>query len=207
LTAALLAAIGFVAAADWWSRLRHLDRLEQWAKPAATMLVIGLAVASGATGGQVAVAVAALVCCLIGDVALLPAVDRFVVGLAAFLVGHLLFIVLFVQYGLDNAVAGGIALVLAGLLAVAVAPVIVRGARTQRNALAIPVMAYFAAISAMAVCGWATGRPWVIAGTSLFVASDAVLGWREFVRSRPWMPVTVMITYHGALVALALSLH
>lgn len=207
MTAALLVAIAVVAAADWWSRLRHLDRLEQWAKPATTVLVIGLAVASGATADRVAVAVVALGFCLIGDVALLPAIDRFVVGLAAFLVGHLLFIVLFEQYGLDNPIAGGIALALAVVLATAVAPTIVRGAHEQRTALAIPVMAYFAAISAMAVCGWATGRPWVIAGTTLFVLSDAILGWREFVTSRPWMPLAVMTTYHGALVALALSLH
>ena len=35
----------------------------------------------------------------------------------------------------------------------------------------------------MTVCGWATGRGWVIAGTTLFVISDSLLGWRQFVRA------------------------
>ena len=34
-----------------------------------------------------------------------------------------------------------------------------------------------------------------------------ILGWRAFVRTHTWMPVAVMVTYHGALIGLALSLH
>jgi hypothetical protein len=32
-----------------------------------------------------------------------------------------------------------------------------------------------------------------------------LLGWGKFVDQRRWMPVAVMVTYHVALVALALS--
>ena len=61
-------------------------------------------------------------------------------------------------------------------------------------------------ISAMTIVGWSTGQPWVIVGSTAFVVSDSVLGWRQFVRPAPWMGPVVMVTYHGAIAALALSL-
>ena len=95
---------------------------------------------------------------------------------------------------------------LAGLLIASVGQVIVRGAKVKDAALRTPVLAYLCVISAMAAFGWATGLPWVIAGSTLFVISDAILGWGQFVRRRAWMPVAIMVTYHGAIGALALSL-
>lgn len=203
---ALLAVTALVALADWWSRWRHHDGVEQWAKPLATLGVIGLALVSGAPRDQVVVAVIALALCLAGDVFLLPAIDKFVLGLASFLLGHLVFVVLFVKYGLPEARLGGIALVLAGILIASIGQVVVRGAALHDQALKKPVLAYLCVISAMAAVGWATGRWWVIAGTTLFVVSDSILGYRQFVRPRPWMPVAIMVTYHGAIAALALSL-
>ena len=58
-----------------------------------------LALVSGADRGSVVWATVALVLCLAGDVALLPKVDKFVVGLGSFLLGHLAFIGLFVHRG------------------------------------------------------------------------------------------------------------
>lgn len=202
----LLVAAGLSAAVNWWSRWRDSDRVEAWAKPLTTMLVIGLALSSDAPTGQVATAVIALVLCLEGDVALMPAVDRFVLGLASFLLGHLVFIALFVQYGMPHLALGGVALVLVAALAATAGRRIVAGAAHKDAALRIPVTAYLAVISAMTVCGWATGRVWVIVGTTLFVLSDSLLGWREFVRDHAWMAVAVMVTYHGAIASLALSL-
>lgn len=202
----LLVAAGLSAVVNWWSRWRDSDRVEAWAKPLTTMLVIGLALSSDAPTGQVATAVIALVLCLEGDVALMPAVDRFVLGLASFLLGHLVFIALFVQYGMPHLALGGVALVLVAVLAATAGRRIVAGAARKDAALRIPVTAYLAVISAMTVCGWATGRAWVIVGTTLFVLSDSLLGWREFVRDHAWMAVAVMVTYHGAIASLALSL-
>lgn len=204
--AVLLVATGLSAAVNWWSRLRDSDRVEAWAKPLTTMLVIGLALSSDAPTGQVATAVIALVLCLEGDIALMPAVDRFVLGLSSFLLGHLVFIALFVQYGMPNLALGGVALVLAVALAATAGRRIVGGAAQKDATLRVPVTAYLAVISAMTVCGWATGRAWVIVGTTLFVLSDSLLGWREFVRDHAWMAVAVMVTYHGAIASLALSL-
>ena len=204
---ALFIATGLSAVANWWSRWRDSDRLEAWSKPLTTILVIGVALASGAPRSQIIVAVVALALCLAGDVALMPAIDKFVVGLASFLLGHVVFIVLFAQYGMDHAVLGAVALVGAVVLAATAGRRIVQGASAQDAALRIPVLAYLAVISSMAVCGWATGKPWVISGSALFVLSDSLLGWRQFVREHSWMAVAVMVTYHGAIASLALSLY
>lgn len=203
---ALLIATALSALANWWSRYKDSERIEAWAKPLTTMLVIGLALANESPTGLVATAVIALVFCLWGDIALMPAVDNFVLGLASFLIGHVVFIVLFAKYGMGHIALGAVALVLMAALAATAGRRIVRGAITQDSALRVPVVAYLVVISAMTVCGWATGRGWVIAGATLFVISDSVLGWRAFVRQRSWMAVAVMVTYHGAIVSLALSL-
>jgi uncharacterized membrane protein YhhN len=204
--AVLLVATALAALTNWWSRLQSNDRVERWTKPLTTVLVIGLALVSGAPTEQVVVAVIALTLCLIGDIALMPIIDRFVVGLGAFLLGHLVFIVLFAQYGMSHLALAAAAAVLAVALVALVGRTIVGGAAHKDPGLRIPVTAYLTVISAMAVCGWATGNGWVIAGTTLFVISDSILGWEQFVRERRWMSVAVMVTYHCAIASLALSL-
>lgn len=203
---ALLVATVLSASANWWSRLKDDERVEQWSKPLTTILVIGLALVSGAPKGHIEIAVVALVFCLLGDLALMSFIDKFILGLAAFLIGHIVFIVLFVKDGFDHPLLAGIAVLLAAMLAATVGRAIVLGAAHHDAALRVPVLSYLVIICTMAAFGWATGNGWVIAGSTLFVISDSVLGWRQFVRERPWMPVTVMVTYHGAIAALALSL-
>lgn len=203
---ALLAATGAVALVDWWSRAVRRPRWEAVSKPLTTVGVIAIAAVADAPGGVRVAAVVALTLCLAGDVLLMPQVDRFVAGLAAFLLGHLAFIFLFGQFGFPRAWLGGVALLLAALLVTSVGNVIVRGAASRAVALKTPVTLYLAVIVTMTAVGWATGRWWVLVGSTLFVISDSVLGWRQFVRERPWMPLTVMVTYHGAIASLALSL-
>lgn len=195
-----------VAFVDWWSRLAERDRVEQWAKPLTTIGVIGIAVTSGAPSAEVTWATIALVLCLVGDVALLPRIDRFVVGLGAFLLGHLAFIGAFVAHGVDEVTLTGIAFVAAGLLIATVGMVIVRGASSHDRSLRSPVLAYLVVITAMAAVGWGTGSPWIIIGSTAFVVSDSVLGWRQFVRPVRHGSLVVMVTYHLAIGSLALSL-
>ena len=56
---ALLVATALAALANWWSRLRDDARLEQWSKPLTTVLVIGLALVSGAPHDHIVIAVIA----------------------------------------------------------------------------------------------------------------------------------------------------
>lgn len=203
---ALLIATALAAVINWWSRIRGNAAVETWSKPLTTVLVIGIALVSGAPTDQIVVAVVALALCLLGDVFLMSVVDKFVFGLASFLLGHLVFIVLFVKYGLESTTLAGLALVLAALLGASVGRVIVQGATFADRTLQKPVLAYLVVIMAMAIVGWSTAMPWVIVGTTLFVISDSILGWHQFVGQKRWMSPAVMITYHGAIAALALSL-
>jgi alkenylglycerophosphocholine/alkenylglycerophosphoethanolamine hydrolase len=204
--AALLIATAVAAVINWWSRISGNATAETWSKPLTTVLVIGIALVSGAPSDQVVVAVIALGLCLLGDIFLMSVVDKFVLGLASFLLGHLVFIVLFVKYGLESSTLAGLALILAALLGASIGRVIVQGATFADRTLQKPVLAYLVVIMAMAVVGWSTTMPWVVAGTTLFVISDSILGWHQFVGQKKWMSPAVMITYHGAIAALALSL-
>lgn len=203
---ALAVATALSALTDWWSRFRHLTRVETVTKPLTTILVLAIAATSGAPADRLVPAVVALALCLLGDVALMSVVDKFVLGLASFLLGHLAFVVVFVNTGLESTTLAGISLVLCALLVTGIGQAIVRGASMHDAALRRPVLAYLAIISLMTVFAWATADPWIVVGATLFVISDTVLGWRQFIRERAWMPVTVMVTYHGAIACLALSL-
>jgi len=201
-----------VAALNWWARWRERGRVELLTKSAATVILGALAVACAVDGSDhapraaIIAAIVGFVCCLAGDVALLPAVDRFVVGLGSFLVGHIAFIVMFVALGLDRWWLGAIAAVGAVGVAAALGRRIVAGAAAESPKLALPVRAYLLVICSMAVIGWATGRPAAVLGATAFIVSDAILGWEVFVAKRRWMPVAIMATYHTALAGLAGSL-
>lgn len=209
---ALVVAIALLAVANWWSRLEGSGgsddlrtRVEALTKPLVTLGIAVLALAADA-GTVGTLTVIALLLCLAGDVALLPAVDRFVIGLAAFLVGHVIFVASFIVRGLDRPALGGVALIAAALLIATVGNVIVRGATASSRSLRRPVLGYLIVIAAMAAVGWATGAPLVVAGSTAFVVSDAVLGWRQFVRPVRAGGLIVMATYHLAIGLLALSL-
>jgi len=200
MTAALLVVMAVVGGANWWSRWRDDRRIELVTKPLFTVLAAVLCAVHG-EGAPMVIALVGFALCLGGDVALLPAVDRFIVGLGSFLAGHLAFIVAFVAVGLDSPWLGPIA-------AVVIFPVIAgpgRGILPASGKLKGPVTGYLVIISAMAIVAWATGRPAAMIGAAAFVASDTILGWGKFVGERRWTPVAVMVTYHAALTALALS--
>jgi len=197
-------ATAIAATANWYSRVKVNDRVELISKPLTTIGAIAIAALTGGPRSATIVAVLALVLCLIGDIALLPAVDQFVVGLAAFLLGHIAFIVMFAQRGFDRWTVSGVAIVgVAALLGTAAVP-IVRGASAK--GLGVPVRAYLVVISSMCVLGWATGNWLVMLGATAFIVSDSILGWGQFVAERRWMHPAIMVTYHVAIVSLALSL-
>ena len=197
-------ATAIAAITNWYSRVTQNERIELFSKPLTTLGAIAIAVLADGPRSATIVAVLALVLCLIGDIALLPAVDQFVAGLAAFLLGHIAFIVTFAYRGFDRWTMSGVAVVgVAVLLGTAAVP-IVRGASAKR--MGIPVRAYLVVISSMCVLGWATGNWLVMLGAAAFIVSDSILGWGQFVAERRWMHLAIMVTYHVAIVSLALSL-
>ena len=197
-------ATAIAAITNWYSRVTVNDRVELISKPLTTIGAIAIAALADGPRSATIVGVLALVLCLIGDVALLPAVDKFVVGLAAFLLGHIAFIVMFALRGFDRWTMSGVAIVgVAALLGTAAVP-IVRGASAK--GLGIPVRAYLVVISSMCVLGWATGNWLIMLGATAFIVSDSILGWGQFVAERRWMHLAIMVSYHVAIVSLALSL-
>ena len=211
----LLLAAAAAAAVDWWAVWTDTTRartVERAAKPAALLALIGLAVSTPAvTRSAQPWLVAALACSLAGDILLLPP-GRLVPGLVAFLLGHLAYIVAFAQ------LPGSVAWLLLGLsMAAATAITVGRTlvAAAGRVGLGLPVACYLAVICAMAAAATRTSIPAAVIGAWLFVASDAMLGWGEFVASAatggrsgggPRLRLGVIATYHVAQALLTLSL-
>ena len=195
------------AGANWWSRWTDNRTVELWSKPLALIALIGVAVTLDPADPAVrAWFVVALVCSLAGDVFLLDGDRRFVPGLVAFLLAHVAYTIgLVVAPAWSWAgFAAGVALTV--VLASTVGLRIVRAARRSEPVLGPAVSAYLVAISLMFCAAAASGNWWAIIGAGLFVASDSVLGWRQFVGSARWMPVTVMVTYHLGQAGLVASL-
>lgn len=207
-SAFLLLALALVAATgDWIAVRQEAKGLEYACKPLTMVLLIGTAVALDSQDPAVrAWFVAALVLCLAGDVLLMLPDDRFVVGLAAFLLGHLAYIVGMHVEGVDSArFLVGVVLVMAVLAVVGTA--ILRGVRAGPDpALAGPVVAYMFVISAMVASAVGVGEIAAVLGASLFYASDALIAWNRFLRATPHARVVIMVTYHLAQVGLVLSL-
>ncbi len=197
------------AVINWSTRVRPNRTLETVSKPLTTVLVMWIAIAADAPTAPTVLAVVGLFFCLLGDIALLEVIDKFIVGLVSFLIGHIVFIAMFFSLETPRFPHPGWGLAMAAVLAVHAAVVgrrIVAGAVRENASLKVPVMAYLVVIMSMAVVAAATGNPWAIAGAIAFVISDTLLGWRAFVTEKSWMALLVMMTYHAALVGLALSL-
>jgi len=208
----LLAVAAIAAVMDWWAAETQRTRVEAVAKPAVIVLLMGVAVTLTATSELArGLLIAALICSLVGDVALLRSnvATLFAVGLAAFLVAHLGYIGAMI---LDVGDASdGLPLAVAATAIVAVASWqvgwrIIGAVRRARPELATPVGAYVAVISLMVVAAWATGRPPAILGSLAFYTSDSLLGWDRFVRPLPHRSLLVMSTYHLGQALLVLSL-
>ena len=203
----LLVVAAVLAVGDWLAVARHDKRLEYACKPGALAALIGVALTLDPAHGDVrAWFVAALVLSLAGDVFLMLPSDRFVAGLASFLLAHVAYVVGLTRHGGS-----------AGVLLVAAIPVVavagLLGARFLRAArvgghqeLVGPLVAYMAVIAAMVTCAVASGNVLAASGAVLFMASDALIAETRFVGPRKWAPVVIMVTYHLGQAGLTLSL-
>lgn len=213
LTWVLLAGAAIVAVVDWWAAESRRGGVETIAKPAVIMLLLGVALTVTTTSELArGFVVAALICSLIGDVALLRSgvAAFFAIGLAAFLVAHLGYVGAMI---LDvEAAPVGVPLALAATAIVAVGfwqlgrRILAAVRQGSRPELTMPVAAYIVVISLMVTAAWATGRPAAIVGSLAFYASDSLLGWDRFVAPVPHRGLLVMSAYHVGQALLVLSL-
>jgi uncharacterized membrane protein YhhN len=129
-------------------------------------------------GGGVLLAIA-LAFCTLGDLFLAGDPKRWLpFGLAAFLVGHLIYIPLFGTYGGSP----GAAFWMGALAVGAAAGLMLRALWSALGALRLPVIAYVGAIVCMVVAGLLLPlRFWpATAGALAFMASDAILSFDLF---------------------------
>lgn len=152
-------------------------------KTAATALLALLALIAG---GPVLL-VAALVLCAVGDALLAQDGEQFFLGgLVAFLLGHIVYMALFLAVATTAGAGVGILfaepwralLVLAAL--VGTGALSVRLLPTLGDDLRMPVIAYAVAIVAMLAAAATLPLPMVIAGAALFFVSDAILAAERF---------------------------
>jgi uncharacterized membrane protein YhhN len=198
----LLAVAVVFAVADWVAVAAGNKRLEYVAKPAVMVALVGVALAlDPASEAQRAWFVGALALSMAGDVFLMLPRDRFVPGLAAFLLAHVAYIAGFAAAGFQPAALG------AGVAIAAGAGVLLgRRVLAAAGALRMPVAAYMVVLGGMLAAAYGSGRPVAAVGATLFFASDTLIGWRRFVTARPWMDLVIIVTYHAGQALLVLSL-
>lgn len=209
----LLLMAGALALLNWYAAGRGLRWLIYFSKPG-TMLILltWFALASPLVGPaekpENFLFLLGGICGLAGDIALMLPVVRFKLGLAAFLAGHVCYIIALnftppvlhpagIVFGIGLIVIGGIFYThLAGSL-------VAKKLRRMR----LPVLFYILAILPMTWSALQTfwrpeweGVPALLAagGGLFFLISDGLLAWDRFVQPIPFARPLVMITYHLA---------
>jgi len=177
-------------------------------KPLTTGLILAIALVAPGPAPPVyrALIVAGLAFSLAGDVFLMLPSDRFLAGLASFLIAHLIYIGAFTE-------AAGFQLSLATLLPVAgVGGVLLRILWPHLGGQRIAVTAYLLVIATMgwqALAQWTAVREgWAFCaflGAALFLASDAALALDRFRGTFARAPLAVLGTYYPAQWLIALS--
>ena len=176
-------------------------------KPLTTFLLLVVAAGGGGPEGAYPWLIAAgLGASIAGDVFLMLPRDRFVAGLASFLLAHVIYGTAFFtvpRTGGDVVVLGALAVVAGGIVTV-----LWDGLGRLRG----PVVAYVAAIILMAwlACvrwrmGGVPGAGLAAIGALAFVASDTLLALDRFRRPFPFSRALVLGTYWVAQALIALS--
>ena len=207
-TAVLTAALALL---NWIAVARGWFRLEWWTKLLTMVALIATVLLAGATDDAAGRwLVLALVLGLLGDLALLGDTEgRLLGGVAAFLLGHLAYLVCFATLGVS--VRWWWPLVLVVLVATSWPTRAVVPAAWRRGGapLAVPLAAYTLVIAAMTVLAFLTGEPLLALGASLFVVSDSLialgLARNDFVQDEGSAHVAVMVTYHVSQALLAVG--
>jgi len=179
------------------------------AKPLTTILIIACAWQRGGLPRRRTAILAGLLLSLAGDVALLWPKEGFLLGLVAFLLAHLAYLVAFTASTRLAArpLAFAAYAVVAGLILWQLWPGVPDGLR-------LPVVVYVVALASMAAQAacWALAEPGNAAarsaaiGGALFVASDATLAFNKFAMPFALAPLAILLAYWSAQALIALSL-
>lgn len=178
-------------------------------KPLTTLLIIAVAGFAGMgnePGSYRWLVLAGLLFSLVGDVFLMLPKDRFIAGLASFLLAHLFYIAAFGLHGGTDAPLWLWVVVALGALA-SIASLLPNAGK-----LRIPVACYSLVIAAMALTALARGMNvdtpaanLAASGALLFVASDSLLGFNRFVKPFAAAEALLLSSYFCGQLLIALS--
>tara|TARA_R110002126_G_scaffold291803_1_gene459280 strand:- start:92536 stop:93246 length:711 start_codon:yes stop_codon:yes gene_type:complete len=152
----------------------------------------------------------ALLACAAGDAFLAQDDERaFLPGLLAFLVGHVLFVIVFVSRGNLDLIMGQPWRIVLGVVIILAALEMGRRLLPVAGELRIPVAIYIVVIVAMALSALAVPGWGVAVGAALFMASDTVLAAQKFLLAperSPYLRASfVWISYYLAQLLMTLS--
>ena len=178
-------------------------------KPLTTLLIIILAFLQQPTGYDLFsyLIIAGLIFSLFGDIFLMLPTDKFIQGLAAFLVAHIFYIIAF-SSGFGPYFEIGY-LIPAVIYAIIFLWVIL----PKTGSMKLPVIIY--SLVLLVFMWQATGRYYYLAETSalyvfmgavLFVISDSVLAYARFVKDFRLSQLIILSTYWGAQLCFVLSI-
>ncbi|MGG1674171.1 lysoplasmalogenase [Neobacillus sp. NRS-1170] len=132
--------------------------------------------------------------CMLGD----GLIRWFVIGLTAFLVGHLFYTAGFSRYWRFTKLSLFMILPIGLYGFVMGYHVIAALLRNHNDTLVVPVLMYIVIISLMSWSGFLSHNIWAIIGSILFVLSDSILSWNMFVSEIPHSDILIMTTYYTA---------
>lgn len=179
-------------------------------KPLTVLFIIAIALRSESSLYRWLI-LAGLLFSLAGDIFLMLPRDRFLQGLASFLIAHLFYIAAFTQDG----ALGHLSFITAIILLVYGATML-RLLFPSLGKMKAPVMLYMLVILLMVwqasnrfLYEWTGDSLLAFTGACLFAASDSVLAWNRFRRPFPSAQLLILSSYFAAqwLIALSVALH
>lgn len=201
---AVIAATGI----DLYVAFRHSVGARYISKPliVAILLVFTAGVSTPVSGFYRFAVILGLLCSAAGDILLIRRNDRFLSGVAAFFLAHVLYSAAFISHGGTPETVLVIAVI--ALYSIILISILWPRAHGMR----LPVVAYALMIGTMALLAL---EMWIAApagytaaaaaGALCFVISDTILALDHFVISIPARTVLVMTTYAAAQLLIALS--
>lgn len=207
----LLLLYGAFVAALTAAEYRRDRRAQYLLKPACALGFILIALLSGAFESLYGQIILAGLCfCAIGDVALLSRKSQtaFLLGMAAFAIGHFLYGYSFLKLGLafvtENSSPFQI-LSLGAFITVLFFFSPLSIAQHAPNSIKIAIVFYTLIILVMCMLAVLTLQPMLIAAALLFAISDICVGRDRFISEKSWHALAITPLYFGAQALFALS--
>lgn len=194
-----------ISLVDWLAVANNWRKLEYVAKPAVMLALLAWMLVAFDLRGPLAWFALGILFSLAGDIFLMLPRERFRLGLVAFLLAHLSYIV-GLNFSPPPVTPASMLLVLVVLLAsLQIARSLLSSLSGEQSSLHKPVLIYSAVITMMlisallalmkpAIPGY--GALLLSAGALLFYLSDTLLAWNRFVSPIPDARIKVIVSYH-----------